>query len=236
MLSIHYVGWGTSLRNAIANWYLSKDANSLAYQAVKYHTKKWWSHKDFSRPIFMRKSKAHPRQKQYFRIYVFREQLSTSEGKVRGQREFSKSYRILDHIGHADFSKILVGYWMQSMKPIRQAGINLIAGVLVDTWGDSQWGQAFSTKSWGCCCLQICQWQQWSRIGQRWPRLDIMLAQLPIPMLSLRMVCERLVDKARLINQGWHPITNGWGIKVYQSGHGVKEVWVGVLFNQYVML
>lgn len=42
-------GWGRGLRNGVASWYTSKDANSLAYQAVKYRQRNAWTHKDLLR-------------------------------------------------------------------------------------------------------------------------------------------------------------------------------------------
>lgn len=47
-------GWGRSKRNAVAGWYESKDANNLAYQAVKYRGgRNNWTHRDLFR-------KSHP--------------------------------------------------------------------------------------------------------------------------------------------------------------------------------
>jgi 60 kDa SS-A/Ro ribonucleoprotein len=42
-------GWGRSKRTAFANWYESKDADSLAYQAVKYRQRNGWTHRDVLR-------------------------------------------------------------------------------------------------------------------------------------------------------------------------------------------
>ena len=42
-------GWGRGLRKAIANWYLLKETDSLAYQSVKYQQRDGWSHKDLLR-------------------------------------------------------------------------------------------------------------------------------------------------------------------------------------------
>lgn len=46
-------GWGRGLREAVANWYESKPADKLAYQAIKYRQRDGWSHRDVLR-------KAHP--------------------------------------------------------------------------------------------------------------------------------------------------------------------------------
>ena len=42
-------GWGRGLRKAVANWYTEKDADALAYQAVKYRNREGWTHRDLLR-------------------------------------------------------------------------------------------------------------------------------------------------------------------------------------------
>jgi 60 kDa SS-A/Ro ribonucleoprotein len=42
-------GWGRGLRNAVGKWYLEKDADHLAHQAIKYQSRDGWSHKDLLR-------------------------------------------------------------------------------------------------------------------------------------------------------------------------------------------
>ena len=42
-------GWGRSLKNAVASWYLTKDADRLALQAIKYQQRDGWSHRDLLR-------------------------------------------------------------------------------------------------------------------------------------------------------------------------------------------
>ena len=42
-------GWGRSLRRAVGDWYMSKSADSVAYQAVKYRQREGWSHRDLLR-------------------------------------------------------------------------------------------------------------------------------------------------------------------------------------------
>lgn len=42
-------GWGRGLRRAIADWYLSKPVDVVAYQAVKYQQREGWTHRDLLR-------------------------------------------------------------------------------------------------------------------------------------------------------------------------------------------
>ena len=47
-------GWGRSLRDAVAHWYLDQDPAKLAYGVVKYQRRNGWTHRDVLR-------KAHPK-------------------------------------------------------------------------------------------------------------------------------------------------------------------------------
>lgn len=42
-------GWGPSLRRAVADWYLTRPLEKLAYQLVKYQQRNGWSHRDVMR-------------------------------------------------------------------------------------------------------------------------------------------------------------------------------------------
>ena len=42
-------GWGRGLRNAVGRWYLTQEADKLAYQVVKYQQRDSWSHSDLLR-------------------------------------------------------------------------------------------------------------------------------------------------------------------------------------------
>lgn len=42
-------GWGRGLRRAVADWYLTKPVEDVAFQAVKYRQREGWSHRDLLR-------------------------------------------------------------------------------------------------------------------------------------------------------------------------------------------
>lgn len=42
-------GWGTAKRTAVANWYMNKTVDELAYQVVKYRQRDGWTHRDMLR-------------------------------------------------------------------------------------------------------------------------------------------------------------------------------------------
>jgi len=47
-------GWGAGMRKAVQGWYLNREPDQVAYQAVKYRQRDGWSHRDLLR-------KAHPK-------------------------------------------------------------------------------------------------------------------------------------------------------------------------------
>lgn len=57
-------GWGKLLRQAVGNWYTSKEVNQLAYQVTKYQQRGGWSHRDLLRL-------AHPEVSSYKLASVF---------------------------------------------------------------------------------------------------------------------------------------------------------------------
>lgn len=58
-------GWGPALRRAVADWYLHKTADKLAYQVVKYQQRNGWSHRDMLRL-------AHPKSSNVILRYVMK--------------------------------------------------------------------------------------------------------------------------------------------------------------------
>lgn len=45
----HFRGWGRSLKRIVADWYVSREPKSLAYQLAKYQQRNGWSHRDVLR-------------------------------------------------------------------------------------------------------------------------------------------------------------------------------------------
>jgi 60 kDa SS-A/Ro ribonucleoprotein len=74
-------GWGRGLRTAVGRWYLEKDADALAYQAIKYQQRDGWSHKDLLRL-------AHPSTKDAKVDAVLRWMIGGVDGLAK--REFKR--------------------------------------------------------------------------------------------------------------------------------------------------
>ena len=84
-------GWGRGLRNAVGRWYISREADDLAHQAVKYQQRDGWSHGDL---LGVADPKAPSREHEaVFRwMLAGRDQLGEREvkRKVRGGERVAK--------------------------------------------------------------------------------------------------------------------------------------------------
>src|SRR5258707_1388492 len=83
-------GWGRGLRNAVAGWYIEREAGDLAHQAVKYQQRDGWSHSDLLRL-------AHPKAPSPQHDAVFRWMLNGVDSL--GEREVKRKVRGEDRIG-----------------------------------------------------------------------------------------------------------------------------------------
>src|SRR6266545_473387 len=88
-------GWGRGLRNAVGRWYVSREADALAVQAVKYQQRDGWSHSDLLRL-------AHPKAPSREHEAVFRWMLtgrsSASLAASLGEREVKRKVRGEDRV------------------------------------------------------------------------------------------------------------------------------------------
>src|SRR5258707_6399250 len=77
-------GWGRGLRNAVAGWYVERQADALAHQALKYQQRDGWSHGDLLRL-------AHPKAPSPQHDAVFRWMLAGADSL--GEREVKRKVR-----------------------------------------------------------------------------------------------------------------------------------------------
>src|SRR2546426_9558228 len=82
-------GWGRGLRNAVGRWYVSREADDLAHQAVKYQQRDGWSHADLLRL-------AHPKAPSAELDAVFRWMLAGADSL--GEREVKRRVRGEDRV------------------------------------------------------------------------------------------------------------------------------------------
>jgi len=84
-------GWGRGLRNAVGRWYISREADDLAHQAVKYQQRDGWSHSDLLRL-------AHPKAPSAQHDAVFRWMLAGADSL--GDREVKRKVRGEDRVAN----------------------------------------------------------------------------------------------------------------------------------------
>lgn len=77
-------GWGRGLRKAVGRWYTGREAEELAFQAVKYRQRDGWSHADLLRLV-------HPKAPTREHDAVFRWVLTGAESL--GEREVKRRIR-----------------------------------------------------------------------------------------------------------------------------------------------
>ena len=82
-------GWGRGLRNAVGRWYVSREAEDLTRQAVKYQQRDGWSHADLLRL-------AHPKAPSVQHDAVFRWMLAGADSL--GEREVKRKVRGEDRV------------------------------------------------------------------------------------------------------------------------------------------
>src|SRR6516162_5311169 len=82
-------GWGRGLRSAVGRWYVSREADDLAHQAVKYQQRDGWSHGDLLRL-------AHPKAPSPQHDAVFRWMLAGADSL--GEREVRRKVRGEDRV------------------------------------------------------------------------------------------------------------------------------------------
>lgn len=73
-------GWGRGTKRAVANWYLKKTPESLAYQVAKYQNRNGWSNRDLLRL-------AHPKTKDPLKNNIFKWALGQNETELSGLLE-----------------------------------------------------------------------------------------------------------------------------------------------------
>lgn len=108
-------GWGRGLRRAVGNWYLTKPADDVAFQAVKYQQREGWSHRDLLRL-------SHPDTDETARRNLF-DWISGREAPLDGLR-IVEGYQKAQAAGSADEVARLVAEYGLSWEMLPDAHIN----------------------------------------------------------------------------------------------------------------
>ena len=210
-------GWGRGLRNAVGRWYVGREADDLAHQAVKYQQRDGWSHADLLRL-------AHPKAPSVEHDAVFRWMLggsSASQGAdPLGEREVKRKVRGEDRVAKyaavGELPKLI-----EAFEQVKRA-TNVIQVVkLIDEFDLPR--EAIPT--------------QWLNEAVVW---DALLARMPMTAMirnlgkmtsiglvqpfsdAAKLIVRKLGDETLLKRARIHPLAALIAEKVYPQGKGEK--------------
>ena len=210
-------GWGRGLRNAVGRWYVSREADDLARQAVKYQQRDGWSHGDLLRL-------AHPKAPSIQHDAVFRWMLcgsSASQGAdPLGEREVKRKVRGEDRVAKyaavGELPKVI-----EAFEQVKRATNVIQVAKFIDEFDLPR--EAIPT--------------QWLNEAKVW---EALLARMPMTamirnlgkMTSLgllkpfseakRLIVRKLHDETALTRARIHPLAVLVAQKIYAQGHGDK--------------
>jgi 60 kDa SS-A/Ro ribonucleoprotein len=199
-------GWGPGLVKAVQRWYLGRDAESLAYQLVKYRQRDGWTHRDVLR-------QAHPKAEAgsvHDRLFAW----VTRTGSAAGG-EFDPSWSALPELVEA-FERA-----QRATDP--KVWRELAGGDARLPWEAYPDAALADPKVWAALML-----------NGRVPA-GAMLRQLPrltrLGVLQgdvLRVVHETLADAETLKRARIHPVNVLVAQKTYASGQGRGSSWTPI--------
>ena len=204
-------GWGRGLRNAVGRWYVGRDADELAHQAVKYQQRDGWSHSDLLRL-------AHPKAPTPAHDAVFRWMLAGADslGEREVKRKVAGAERIAKYGAVGELPKFIEAFERAKRAASADEIVKLIAELELPR-------EAIPT--------------QWLNEATVW---EALLARMPMTamirnlgkMTSLgliapmsdakRLVVQKLGDVKALKRARIHPLAVLVAQKIYAQGHGDK--------------
>ena len=204
-------GWGRGLRKAVAGWYVAREADDLAHQAVKYQQRDGWSHSDLLRL-------AHPKAPSVQHDAVFRWMLSGADSL--GEREVKRKVRGEDRVA----KYAARGQLPKLIEAFEQAKRASTAKEIVKLIGEFDLPREAIPTQW------LNEAPVWEALLQRMP-LTAMIRNLG-KMTSLgllgpfsdakRFIVSKLGDEKALKRARIHPLAVLVAQKIYAQGHGDK--------------
>ena len=187
-------GWGRGLRNAIANWYLLRETDSLEYRSIKYQQRDGWSHKDLLRL-------SHPVTKDADKDLLFR--WITKGFDISKEDEYKDSLSIIWAFEKVksvqtdvEAAKLVEEYKL----PLEAVPSNLKTPKVLET----------ALPHLGLTAI-IRNLGNYTKHGILAPQSD-----------ALKLVTSRITDKGKLQKARIHPLSVLQAMQTYKSGKGVK--------------
>ncbi len=204
-------GWGRGLRNAVSRWYVSREADDLARQAVKYQQRDGWAHSDLLRL-------AHPKAPSVQHDVVFRWMLAGAE--ALGEREVKRKVRGEDRV--AKYAAVgELPKFIEAFEQVKRA-TNVIQVVkLIDEFDLPR--EAIPTQ-W------LNEVAVWEALLQRMPMTAMIRNLGKMTSIGLvqplsdaaKLIVRKLGDETVLKRARIHPMAVLIAEKVYAQGKGEK--------------
>src|SRR5213593_2655454 len=204
-------GWGRGLRNAVGRWYVSREADALAVQAVKYQQRDGWSHGDLLRL-------AHPKAPSREHEAVFRWMLTGADSL--GEREVNRKVR-----GENRMAKYAaVGELPKFIEAFEQAKKAASKDEIVKLITEHDLPREAIPTQW------LNEVAVWEALLKRMPMTAMIRNLGKMTAVGLikpfseakKLVVRKLKDEAALKRSRIHPLAVLVAQKIYAQGHGDK--------------
>jgi len=209
-------GWGRGLRNAVAGWYVEREASDLAHQAVKYQQRDGWSHGDLLRL-------AHPKAPSPQHDAVFRWMLSGSSASLAdslGERAVKRKVRGEDRV--AKYGAVgALPKLIEAFERVKRTENVVEVVKLIDEFDLPR--EAIPTQ-W------LNEVKVWEALLERMPMTAMIRNLGKMTSIGLikpfsdakKLVLRKLKDETALKRSRIHPLAVLVAQKIYAQGHGDK--------------
>jgi len=204
-------GWGRGLRNSVGNWYVAREANDLARQAVKYQSRDRWSHGDLLRL-------SHPKAPSPEHGAIFRWMLAGADslGERQVKRIVGGEERVAQYGAVGALPKLIEGF-----ERAKRATSVIEIAKLIDEFDLTR--EAVPTQ-W------LNEVRVWEVLLQRMPMTAMIRNLGKMSSLGLfkpfsdakKLVLAKLSDEMALKRARIHPLAVLVAQKIYAQGHGDK--------------
>src|SRR5438552_645154 len=204
-------GWGRGLRNAVGRWYVSREADELAHQAVKYQQRDGWSHSDLLRL-------AHPKAPSREHEAIFRWMLNGTESL--GEREVKRKVRGEDRVARY----AAVGSLPTLIEAFEQVKRASSKGEIIKLISEHDLPREAIPTQW------LNEVAVWDALLVRMPMTAMIRNLGKMTSLGLlapfsdakRLIIRKLKDETTLKRSRIHPLAVLVAQKMYAQGHGDK--------------
>ncbi len=204
-------GWGRGLRKAVADWYVAREADDLAHQAVKYQQRDGWSHGDVLRL-------AHPKAPSPQHEAVVRWMLKGADslGEREVKRKVCGEDRVAKYAATGQLPKLIEAF--------EQAKHASSANEIIKLIGEFDLPREAIPTQW------LNEVAVWEALLQHMPVTAMIRNLGKMTSLGLvgplsdakRFIVAKLGDEKALKRARIHPLAVLVAQKIYAQGHGDK--------------